>query len=302
MEPGPPPRTPCLLGAAQLLQREVRSWNSPGAWGESSRPSWGGDTCWVMSGALSLRAACGWWRVGSPPSPAGCAGGFLLPTPSPAWFKNCCLEGGSPPACPPARSQQAGSVGSEVGEREEMRSEPHPRGRGSQALGNAHGPLPCHPCPAAQLRPEVTSVPTCLVLGASQARRRPCCPPCSSPTSLRPPVGLAAGGSGPPSGQPCPRVGLGVLSSVPLEAGSPPVLGAPPQSALDRPSGRVLLCTVATELLNQKVGLGALLGSRGGGCCPSTGQLDPWSVNRPLTLNRKVLHAPAKTCCYCCCC
>ena len=61
----------------------------------------------------------------------------------------------------------------------------------------------------------------------SQARTRPCCPPCSSPTSLRPPVGLAAGGSGPPSGQPCPRVGLGVPSSVPLEAGSPPALGAP---------------------------------------------------------------------------
>ena len=134
----PPPRDSPPAGGRSAAPTGGEVLEQPQGLGGVEQTPMGHHTCWVMSGALSLRAACGWWCVGSPPSPTGCAGGFLLPTPSPAWFKNCCLESGSPPARPPRASEQGLRAVRWWGE--EMRSEPPSPGRGAQALGDTRPP------------------------------------------------------------------------------------------------------------------------------------------------------------------
>ena len=235
----PPPRTARLqAGAAQLLQRNGRSWNSPGAWVGVKQTPTGRRYLLGDVGAPSLGAACGWRRVGSPPSPAGCArgGSATHPHPRPR----------------PPRAREHGLWAVRWGRRDEGLS-PHPCGRGASALGDTHActhtPLHTHlhtvraytrthrhtrvhshartHTPAVsrlcfRFRPEVTDVPTCLVLGASGLRVQVTGVSHVREGGLAAPGPPAHGllwawlpwrkklrGSGPPPGQPSQRVGRG---------------------------------------------------------------------------------------------
>ena len=126
-----------------------------------------------------------------------------------------------------------------------------PRWRGGDAheaelLTKCSPPLPAqctnqqNTWPGPSQDPQAPSLPSLLQPHQPTASCGPGC------RGLRPPFGTAL-----PTGWP-----RGTIQCPPRGRQSSSARGAP-QSALDRPSGRVLLCAVlATELLNQKVGPG----------------------------------------------